>query len=222
MEENEKSKIRTNGRPKMDAVAKKSNYIKFRVNEAERKIFENLHQRFAPHLSEAILVRNSLINSLDNSRNYQELAYQMYCNSGIVMDRVNRTFETKGNSINYKESVFYIPTEKQHSISREEFNQNWRKLIENAETGKREKMSLSDINKVSNGSQITNIDIADILTQNTGGTIHKANETFNNEFGPEQRETFLEDLKKLILGKTTQSGHAQVKGNNEQNDIRSK
>lgn len=172
--------------------------------------------------NKAVLVRNSLINCLDNSRSYQELAYQMYCDSGIVMDRVNRTFETKGSSINYKECVFYIPTEKQHSISREEFNQNWRKLIENAETGKREKMSLSDINKVSNGSQITNIDIADILTQNAGSTINKANEMFNNEFGPEQRDTFLEDLKKIVLGKVTQSGHAHVKGSKEQDDIRSK
>lgn len=62
MEENDKSKIRTNGRPKMDVAARKSDYIKFRVNEAERKIFENLHQRFAPHLSEAAFARTKILD----------------------------------------------------------------------------------------------------------------------------------------------------------------
>lgn len=64
MEENKKIKIRTNGRPKMEAKEKKASTIQVRVNEAERKIFENLHQRFAPHLSEAEFAR---VKILDNN-----------------------------------------------------------------------------------------------------------------------------------------------------------
>ena len=62
MEENEKSKIRKNGRPKMDAKEKKATTIQVRVNEAERKIFENLHQRFSPHLSESEFARAKILD----------------------------------------------------------------------------------------------------------------------------------------------------------------
>lgn len=62
MEEKDKSKIRKNGRPEMPVKEKKGYTIQVRVNEQEKKIFESLHQRFAPHLSEAAFARTKILD----------------------------------------------------------------------------------------------------------------------------------------------------------------
>ena len=55
------SKIKINGRPKMDEAARKSTTIKFRVNEAEKKKFQEKHQSFAPHLNNSEFARTKLL-----------------------------------------------------------------------------------------------------------------------------------------------------------------
>jgi hypothetical protein len=62
MDKAESSKIRVNGRPKMGVTEKKATTIQIRVNAAERAIFENLHQRFGPHLSEAEFARIKILD----------------------------------------------------------------------------------------------------------------------------------------------------------------
>jgi hypothetical protein len=175
--------------------------------------------------NKALLVRNSLVSSLDTAKTYQELVYQLYSGSGIVIDQERETFETKEKTIPYKAYVFYLPfqlsTQGQGILSQEAFKSNLDKLIDQAKMNRHEKVSLSDVNQAGVGSQITNADISDILTQNKGIGMSETSEFFTNEFSLEQRETFLEDLKKIILGKVTLSGHASTSKDKEQNDIRS-
>lgn len=67
---------------------------------------------------------------------------------------------------------------------------NKSKLIENVHDNKYRHMSLFDVNKANIDSKITNADISETFKENRGDVNNNVNGARNQEFEPEQRETF--------------------------------
>jgi hypothetical protein len=158
----------------------------------------------------------------------------MYRDSGILVGEENQSFQTKdGKKINFKEMIFYATDRKSHEIGRDYFDSTRGSMLSKVELNNNEKFSLSQINQFSEDKKISNKDIRDFFQFNRGqihqmkkeqGLTHgkEISSELQQNVGAEDRGEFWDDLKILMQGKISQSGHVKMQEKYEEKDIRSK
>jgi hypothetical protein len=183
--------------------------------------------------SKASNLRDSLVKGLESATSLSDLAYIMFRDSGILVGEEHKSFQSKdGKKIDFKEMVFYFSDRKSHEPGRDYFDNIRGTMLTRAELNNNEKFSLSQINHFSDDKKISNKDIREFFQFNRVQTYQMRQEQGfkqGKEVGPEVQQNvgaedkgeFWEDIKKLMRGKISQSGHASVNGQDDEKDIRS-
>jgi hypothetical protein len=183
--------------------------------------------------SKAGILRESLVHGLESATSSPDLAYILYRDSGILVGEEHKSFQSKdGKKIDFKEMIFYFSDRKSHEIGRDYFDNIRSSMLNRAELNNNEKFSLSQINQFSDDKKISNKDIREFfqfnrvqayqMRQEQGFNQGKeANPEVQKNVGAEDKGEFWKDIKKLMQGKISQSGHVNMKGKEDENDIRS-
>ena len=183
--------------------------------------------------SKASNLRESLVKALESAMSTSDLAYIMYRDSGILVGEENQSFQSKdGRKVNFREMVFYATDKKSHEIGRDYFDSTRGAMLSIAELSKNEKFSLSQINQFSEDKKISNKDIREFFQFNRvqvhqkrqAKDLNLGNEVSSElpqNVGASDKGEFWDDLKRLMQGKISQSGHVKMQEKYEEKDIRS-